>query len=86
MAAGLAPLGAEGGPEGIDLAEGHGPGLGIELARLGQVGLLPIEEIHLKEVGSALHRVGGEDRGIHAHEAAFPKKVVDGPLEFVAYP
>ena len=50
MAGGIGILGAEGGAEGIYVAESHGIGLGIQLSAYGQVGGLAEEvlaEIHL---------------------------------------
>jgi len=50
MAGGIGILGAEGGAEGIYVAESHGIGLGIQLSANGQVGGLAekvLAEIHL---------------------------------------
>ena len=50
MAGGIGILGAEGGAEGIYVAESHGIGLGIQLSAYGQVGGLAekvLAEIHL---------------------------------------
>ena len=53
VAAGLGLLGAEGGAEAVDLAEGHRVGLVVELARLREVGLLA-EVGRLEEGAGAL--------------------------------
>ena len=55
MALGVGVFGAEGGTEGVDVAEGHGEVLGVELARDGQVGGLAEEVlgvIHCAVLGS----------------------------------
>ena len=53
VAAGLGLLGAEGGAEAVDLAEGHDRGLVVELAALAEVGLLA-EVVGLEEGRRAL--------------------------------
>ena len=69
VAAGLGFFGAEGGAEGVDLAEGEGGGFDVELAGLGEVGLVVVEVVHLEELGGAFAGVGGEDGRVGADEA-----------------
>ena len=69
VAAGLGFFGAEGGAEAVDLAEGEGGGFDVELAGLGEVGLVVVEVVHLEELGGAFAGVGGEDGWIGADEA-----------------
>ena len=54
MAGGVGVFGTEGGAEGIDVAEGHGIGLAVELAGNGQIGGFAEEvlaEVHLAVLG-----------------------------------
>src|SRR5580698_8674519 len=69
VAAGFGFFGAEGGAEAVDLAEGEGGGFDVELAGLGEVGLVVVEVVHLEELGGAFAGVGGEDRWVGADEA-----------------
>ena len=64
VAAGLGFFGAEGGAEGVDLAQGHGDGFGIELAALRQVGFLVVDVIHFEKRGGAFAGGGGEHRRV----------------------
>jgi len=68
VAPGLGLLGPEGGAEAVDLPEGHGVGLVVELTALGQVGLVA-EVTGLEEGGRALAGTGRQDRTVHAQEA-----------------
>src|SRR5699024_6160014 len=77
-------LGSEGGPEGVDLAVRHGAGLGVQLARLGQVRLVLIEQVDLEQVGGAFNRGGHEERRVEADEVALAVEVVHRALYFVA--
>jgi len=69
-------LGTEGRTEAVDLAEREGRGLGVELARLGQEGLLVAEVVELEEGAGALARARGEHRRVDADE---PTLVEEGP-------
>ena len=69
VAAGLRFFGAEGGAEAVDLAEREGGGFDVELAGLGEVGLVVVEVVHLEELGGAFAGVGREDGRIGADEA-----------------
>ena len=69
VAAGFGFFGAEGGAEAVDLAEGEGGGFDVELAGLGEVGLVVVEVVHLEELGGAFAGVGGEDGWVGADEA-----------------
>ena len=69
MAAGLGFVGAECGAEAVDLAEGEGCRFDVELAGLGEVGLVVVEVVHLEELGGAFAGVGGEDGWVGADEA-----------------
>ena len=60
VAASLGFFGAEGGAEGVDLAEGHGGGFDVELSALREVGLLVVDVIHFKERAGAFASGGGE--------------------------
>ena len=52
MAAGVGILGAEGGPEGVDLGEGTGVGFDVELTGHGQEGLLAEEVLVVIDLAS----------------------------------
>ena len=70
MALGVGDLGAEGGAEGVHVAEGHGEVLGVELAGHGEVRRLAEEVlavVHLPVLGAG--RVVGVERG-HAEHLA----------------
>ena len=69
VAAGLGFFGAEGGAEAVDAAERHGRRFDVELAGLGEVGLVVAEVVHLEELGGAFAGVGREDGWIGADEA-----------------
>ncbi len=69
VAAGLGFFGAEGGAEAVDLAEGEGGGFDVELAGLGEVGLVVVEVVHLEELAGSFAGVGGEDGWVGADEA-----------------
>ena len=60
VAAGLGLLGAERRPEAVNLAEGHGRGLLIELSGLGEEGGVA-EVVGLEQGGGSLAGGGGED-------------------------
>ena len=69
VAAGFGFFGAEGGAEAVDLAERERGGFDVELAGLGEVGLVVVEVVHLEELGGAFAGVGGEDGWVGADEA-----------------
>lgn len=83
--ASLALLGAEGGTEGVDLAQRHGAGLGVQLPALGEVRLVLVEQVDLEQVRRALHRRGHEEGRVEAHVVAGAEEVVDAALHLVAY-
>ncbi len=56
------------GPKRVDAAEGHGGRFDVELAGLGEVGLVVAEVVHLEELGGSFAGVGGEDGRIGADE------------------
>jgi hypothetical protein len=62
-------LGSERWAEAVDLAEGEGGGFYVELAGLGEVGLVVVEVIHLEELTGAFAGVGSEDGWVGADEA-----------------
>jgi hypothetical protein len=70
-------LGAEGGAEAIDPAEGHAGRLEIQLARLGQIGGTT-EVIRLEQRGSALARGGSQDRRVDVDVSALVEVVPAG--------
>src|ERR1017187_9053622 len=65
VTAGLGFLRAEGGAEAVDLAEGEGGGLNVELAGLGEVGGVA-EVVELEEGAGAFAGGGGEDGRVGA--------------------
>jgi len=69
VTAGLRLLCAEGRAEGVDLAEGERGGFDVELAGLGEVGLVVAEVVHFEEFGGAFAGVGREDGWVGADEA-----------------
>src|ERR1700733_6457961 len=69
MAASFGFFGAEGWAEAVDLAEGEGGGFDVELAGLGDVGLVVVEVVHLEELAGAFAGVGREDGWVGADEA-----------------
>ncbi len=77
MAAGLRFLGAKGGSEAIDLAEGQRGALDIELTALREEGLIA-EVLDREERGGAFAGSGGEDRRIGEDEAVVVEIVARG--------
>ena len=69
VAAGLGFLGAEGGAEAVDLAQGERGGFDVELAGLGEEGLGVAEVVELEERAGAFAGVGREDGRVGADEA-----------------
>jgi hypothetical protein len=70
VAPGVGVLGAEGRPEGVDLAHRHAIGLDVELARHRQVGLLAEEVlVPVDAAGGGPRRVGGVERRDPEHLA-----------------
>ena len=69
VAAGFGFFGAEGGAEAVDLAEGEGGGFDVELAGLGEVGLVVVEVVHLEEFGGSFAGVRRQDGWVGADEA-----------------
>ena len=86
MAPGLGFFRPEGGAEAIDPAQGHGRGLQIELAALGEIGLAPVQVVGLEEAGGAFAGGGGEDGGVHQDEAPVMEKIPAGPADLVPDP
>src|SRR5690606_236604 len=78
----LGLLGAERGAEAVDLAEGGGGGLDIQLAGLGEVGAF-VEVIDLEQAGAALADRAGQYRRIDADEVALVEEVVDRLFDLV---
>src|SRR6185312_13907999 len=85
VAAGLGLLGAEGGAEAIDLAEGGGGGLQVELAALREVGLVA-EVVGLEQVRGPLAGGGREDGRVDERELPLVEEVADALLDLAAYP
>ncbi len=83
VAAGLGFFGAEGGAEGVDLAEGEGGALDVELAGLGEVGLVA-EVVDLEEGAGAFAGGGGEDGRVGEDEAVVVEVVAGGFDDFGA--
>ena len=77
VAAGLGFFGAEGGAEAVDLAQGEGGGLDVELAGLGEVGRVA-EVVDGKERGGAFAGGGREDGRVGADEAVGVKVLRGG--------
>ncbi len=77
VAAGLRLLGPEGRAEAVDLAEGHGRGLVVELAALAEVGLL-VEVLGLEQGRRPLAGARRQDGRVHEPEAAAVEEVADG--------
>ena len=69
VAAGLGFLGAEGGAEAVDLAEGHGVGFVVELAGLREVGFLVVEVVDFEKRRGAFAGGRREDGRIDEREA-----------------
>src|SRR5277367_1083521 len=69
MPARLRLLGSERWAEAVDLAEGEGGGFDVELAGLGEVGLVVVEVVHFKKLTGAFAGVGSEDGWVGADEA-----------------
>ncbi len=84
MAARLGLLGPEGGAEGIDLAEGHGGGLVVELAGLRQVDLLLVEVVDLEQRGGSFAGGRREDGRVEQRESVGVEIVANGPDHLVA--
>ncbi len=78
VAAGGGLLGPEGRAEAVGPPEGHGGGLLVELARLGEVGLAT-EVVRLEQGAGALAGVGREDGRVDQQEALPVEEVADGP-------
>src|SRR5277367_623893 len=57
-------FGAERGAEGVNLAEGSGESLDVELAGLSQVGFLIVDVVHFEESGGAFARGGSKNRRV----------------------
>src|ERR1041385_8947028 len=76
MAASFSFFGSKGGTESINLAEGHGCGLDVELAGLGEIGFLVVDVIHFEQRGGTFasggseHRRIGKDVALRVHEIA----------------
>ncbi len=77
VAAGLGFLGPEGRAEAVDLAEGHGRRLVVELAALAEVGLL-VEVLGLEKGRRPLAGARRQDGRVHEAEAAAVEEVPDG--------
>ena len=77
VAAGLGFFRAEGGAEAVDLAEGERGALDVELAALGEEGLVA-EVVHREERRGAFARGGREDRRIGEDEAVVVEIVAGG--------
>ncbi len=77
VAAGLGLLGAEGGAEAVDLAQGERRGLNIELAGLGEKRGVA-EVVHREEGGGAFAGGGREDGRIGADEAVGVEVLLGG--------
>ena len=86
MTAGLGLLGAEGRPEAVDLAEGHGIRLVVELARLRQVRFLIVEVIDFEQRGGAFAGGGREYRRIDQRKAVIIEIIAHRFDDFVANP
>jgi hypothetical protein len=84
VAAGLGLLGAEGGAEAVDLAEGRDRRLEVELTRLRQEGLIP-EVVGREERRRSLAGRRREDRRIDAHVVALVEEIVDALLDLAAH-
>ena len=83
VAAGLGFLGAEGGAEAVDLAQGQGGGLDVELAGLGEVGR--VAEVVDREEGRGAFAGGGrEDGRVGADEAVGVEVLRCGAHDFGA--
>ena len=90
MGLGVGVLGAEGGAEGVDLGEGHGEGLALQLAGDGQGSLLAEEVLiplarvlgikggHGEGVARALGVVAGDQGRVDVQVAAILEVGVDG--------
>src|SRR6202041_2290975 len=81
--AGLRFLRAKRGAEGIDLTKGERGGLDVELAALGEVGLVA-EVVHGKEGAGAFAGGWREDRRIGEDEAVVVEEVAGGLDNFGA--
>ncbi len=85
VAPGLGLLGAEGGAEAVDLAEGRGGRLQVELAGLGEVRLVA-EVVGLEERRGPLAGGGSEDGRVDEREVALVEEVADPLLDLAPHP
>jgi hypothetical protein len=69
--------------EAVDLSEGGGAGLGIELAALGEIGALP-EVVEREELRRALTGRGRDEGGVEAREALAAQELRTGELQLGA--
>ena len=76
----------KGRSETIDLPQGQGRRLQIQLAALGQIGLAVAEIVRFKQGGGPFAGGGGKDRRIHQDKPALPEKIPAGPDDFVPNP
>src|ERR1700674_5883032 len=84
VAAGLGFFSAEGRAEGVDLAESHGDGFGIELAALGQVGFLIVDVVDFEKGGGAFAGGGREHGRVGERVALAVHEFARGPDGFSA--
>src|SRR5438046_4627387 len=84
MAASLRFLRAKRRAEDVDLAEGEGPCLAVELAALGEIGGL-VEVRHREEAGRALARVRREDGCVEGQETVAVEVLATGADDLGAY-
>ena len=97
MARGVGVFGAEGGAEGVDVAQGAGHGFAFELAADGEVGGFAEEVFFMAfvvgkrvECGDAEHFArafavaGSDERRVYPDEVSFLKEAVDGGSQAAA--
>src|SRR5947208_6328475 len=84
MAARLRLLRAKRRAEDVDLAEGEGPCLAVELAALGEIGGF-VEVRHREEAGRALARVRREDGCVEGQETVAVEVLATGADDLGAY-
>src|SRR5690606_5855163 len=86
VAPGLRLLGPEGRTEGVDLAQGQGGRLGVELAAFAQEGGLIVDVGGLEHVGPTLGGGAHQDGGLGQHKAALLQELMDAHHDLVTHP
>jgi hypothetical protein len=86
VSAGLRLLGSKGGAEAVDLPQGGGRRLDVELPGLREVCLAEVEIVGREEISRLLTDRSRQDRRVHQGEPLLVEVVADGLLDLVAHP